>query len=150
MINDLSRTGPISKIGFVTMIMLSIVSLLASSCSTLEGLSHSEPKNIAIKNASGNHIFMVSLREVATTTGREPVRMGKISPVPIGTTQIFTRPSSPPPLPKQVVVSWIDSTQRQYDRQISLEKVLSNSSVKSTDFLVFEIGFSGRINVYTE
>ena len=95
------------------------------------------------------HIYMVSLRGIPGSA-KEPVRIGKISPVPIGATQIFTRPSSPPPLPKKVIISWIDSTQRQYDSEISIEEVLSNSAVKTTNFLVFEIGFSGRINVYTE
>jgi hypothetical protein len=149
MINNLSKTKQESKIVFATLIILSMVSLIASSCSTMGKVKYIEPKNIAVKNSSGNHLSMVSLRGVSGSGG-QPVRMGKISPVPIGATQIFTRPSSPPPLPKKVIISWIDSTQRQYDSEISLEEVLSNSAVKPTNFLVFEIGFSGRINVYTE
>ena len=149
MVNYFSKTKQVSKIGFAALIILSMASLIASSCSTLEITKYSEPKNIAVKNSSGMYIHMVSLRGLPVSAG-EPVRMGKISPVPIGATQIFTRPSSPPPLPKQVIISWIDSTQRQYDREISLEKVLSNSAVKSINFLVFEIGPSGRISVYIE
>lgn len=149
MIHNLPKTMQVSKNEFATLILFGMVILLASSCSTLERTKYSEPKTIAIKNGSGVYLYMVSLREVPESGG-DSVRLGKISPVPIGTTQIITRPSSAPPLPKQVIISWIDSTQRQYDREISLEKVLRNSVVKDKDFLVFEIGFSGRINVYIE
>jgi hypothetical protein len=149
MVNIVSRTKQVSIIAVAYLIILSMVSLIASSCSTMGKSKYIEPKNIAVKNSSGNHLSMVSLRGIPGSA-KEPVRVGKISPVPIGATQIITRPSSPPPLPKKVIVSWIDSTQRQYDSEISLEEVLINSAVKPTNFLVFEIGFSGRINVYTE
>ena len=130
-------------------IPLLIFILFSSSCSTVETSKYSEPKKIAIKNSSGIQLYDVSLRERTGSTG-ESIRMAQISPVPIGATQLITRPSSPPPLPKQVIISWIDQVQRQYAQEISLEKVLRNSDVKTVDYLVFEIGSSGRIRVYTD
>ena len=63
-----------------------------------------EPKIIAVRNSSGINLSVVSLREVRKPGG-ESVRMGSISPVQTGVTPVFNRPSSPPPLPKQIVIS---------------------------------------------
>ena len=74
--------------------------------------------------------------------------MGRISPVPRGATQVFKRPSPPPPLPARVIISWTDYDQKQYEREISLEKILSDPNTQTKDSLVFEIRQFGRINVF--
>ena len=116
---------------------------------TIETPKYSEPKKIAIKNGSGIQLYEVFLREKTDSTA-ESFRVGQISPVPIGATQLIARPSSPPPFPRKVIISWIDSTQRQYNHETSLEIVLSTPSIETIDILVFEIGPSGRIRVYAE
>jgi hypothetical protein len=100
-----------------------------------------------VRNTSGISLSVVTLRGVPNS-GDKPVRMGSISPVPKGATQLFERPSSPPPLPTRVIISWTDYYQRQYKREISLEKILSDPNTKMKDSLVFEIGPSGRISVF--
>ena len=90
------------------------------------------------------------LDDVRAAPGGKSIRVGMISPVRAGVSQVFGRPSSPPPLPKQVVISWVDYAQRQHEREISLEQVLTDPDAQTRDSLVFEITAAGRINVYRE
>ncbi len=147
--NNFSRTKKISDIAVLSFAVLSAAGLVAGGCSTIRGANYEEPKIIAVRNSSGINLSVVSLREVSKPGGKS-IRMGSISPVQAGVTQIFERPSSPPPLPKKLVISWIDYTQRQYEREISLEQVLTDPNAQTRDTLVFEITVSGRINVYRE
>lgn len=147
MIINFPKTEHISKIMFMSFVMLSMISMLTCGCSTIQRTRYPEPKIIAVRNTSGISLSVVTLRGVPNS-GDKPVRMGSISPVPKGATQFFERPSSPPPLPTRVIISWTDYYQRQYKREISLEKILSDPNTKMKDSLVFEIGPSGRISVF--
>jgi len=111
--------------------------------------NYAEPKIIAVRNSSKINLSVVSLREVSRP-GEKSVRVGMISHIQTGITHVFERPSSPPPLPKQIVISWTDYAQKQYEREISLEQVLTDPNAQTRDTLVFEITASGGINVYRE
>ncbi len=111
--------------------------------------NYAEPKIIAVRNSSKINLSVVSLIEVSKP-GKKSVRRGVVSPVETGVTKVFERPSSPPPLPKQIVISWTDDDQKQYEREISLEQVLTDPNSQTRDTLVFEITASGGINVYRE
>ena len=130
-------------------VMLSMILFISGSCSVQKRTTYSEPKIISVRNNSGTYLPIVSLREVPDAVGKS-VRMGSVSPVPNGATQIVGRPSPPPPLPKQIIISWIDSDQRQYEKEVLLEHILSNSVEPMKDSLVFEIGPFGKINVFCE
>jgi len=147
--NNFSKTEEISGIAALSFAILTAASLIAGGCSTIKKTNYAEPRTIAVRNSSGINLSVVSLREVRKPGGKS-IRMGAISPVQTGVTQVFNRPSSPPPLPKQVVISWADYVQRQYEREISLEQVLTDPNAQTRDTLVFEITASGRINVYRE
>jgi hypothetical protein len=149
MTNNFSKTQRVSMNGFAFFAILTMIVLIAGGCSTLERTKYPEPGIIAVRNNSGVNLSFVSLRGVLTTVGKS-VRMGSVSPVPKGATQVFERPSAPPPLPKRVVISWADHAQRQYEKEISLEHIISNSAETIKNTLVFEIGPSGRINVFEE
>ncbi len=111
--------------------------------------NYAEPKIIAVRNSSKINLSVVSLIEVSKP-GKKSIRRGVVSPVETGVTKVFERPSSPPSLPKQIVISWIDDAQKQYEREISLEEVLTDPNAQTRDTLVFEITASGGINVYRE
>ncbi len=142
-----ANTEQISKIMFKFFVLLSMVSMLAGGCSIIQRTRYAEPAIIAIKNSSGKSLSVVTLKE-ARNSGNKQVRVGSISPVPRGATQVFRRPSSPPPLPARVIISWTDYDQRQYEREIILEKVLSDPNTQTKDSLIFEIRSSGRISVF--
>ncbi len=142
-----ANTEQISKIMFKFFVLLSMVSMLAGGCSIIQRTRYAEPAIIAIKNSSGKSLSVVTLKE-ARNSGNKQVRVGSISPVPRGATQVFRRPSSPPPLPARVIISWTDYDQRQYEREIILEKVLSDPNTQTKDSLIFEIRASGRISVF--
>jgi hypothetical protein len=147
--NNFLEIEDISCIAILSFTILTAPSLILGGCSAIIRTNHTEPKIIAVRNSSGINLSVVSLREVMKS-GKKSVRMGSISPVQTGVTQIFNRPSSPPPLPQQVAISWADYAQRQYEREISLKQVLTDPNAKTRDTLVFEITPSGRINVYWE
>ena len=147
--NNFSKTEEISGIAVMSFAILTAASLIAGGCTAIRRTNYVEPKIIAVRNSSGINLSVVSLKEVRKP-GKKSVRMGSISPVQTGVTQVFNRPSSPPPLPKQIVISWTDYAQRQYEREVSLEQVLTDPNAQIRDTLVFEIMSSGRINVYRE
>ena len=131
----------------VSFVILSMISLLVCGCSTMQKHKYPEPTTIAVRNSSRTSLSVVTLSEVPNSDDTQ-IRMGSVSPVPSGATQVFKRPSSPPPLPARVIISWTDYDQRQYEREISLEKILSDPNTQTKDSLIFEIGPSGRINVF--
>jgi hypothetical protein len=147
--NNTSRAEEISGIAVLSFTILTVSTLTAGGCSAITGKNYTEPKIIAVRNSSGINISVVSLREVRKS-GKNSVRMGSISPVRAGITQVFNRPSEPPPLPKQIVISWTDYAQRQYEREISLEQALIDPNAQTKDTLLFEITANGGINVYRE
>jgi len=124
-----------------------MISLLAGGCSTIQKPKYSEPKIIAVRNNSGISLSVVTLSEVRNSDD-EQIRRGSVSPVPRGATQVFKRPSSAPPLLARVIISWTDYDQGQYEREISLDKILSDPRTQTKDTLIFEIRPSGRINVF--
>ena len=143
------NTDQISKIIFMSFVMSGMISMLAGGCSTIQRSMYPEPKIIAVKNNSGISLSVVTLRGVPNSAEKQ-VRMGSISPVPGGATQVFNRPSSAPPLPGRLIISWADNYQRQYEQVISLEKILSDPNTQTKDSLIFEIRPFGRISVYKE
>ena len=149
MIINFANTEQISKIMFMPFVLLSLISMLAGGCSTILRTKYPEPTSIAVRNNSGISLSVVTLREARNSNDKQ-VRMGSISPVPRGVTQVFGRPSSPPPLPARVIISWTDDDQRQYEREILLKKILSDPNTQTKDSLIFEIRPSGRISVFKE
>jgi hypothetical protein len=145
---NFAKTEQISKTMLMSfVIMLSMISVLTCGCSTIQTTKYPEPKIIAVINNSGTSLSVVTLRGVRNSNEKQ-VRMGRISPVPRGATQVFKRSSSSPPLPTRVIISWTDYYQRQYEREISLEKILSDPDTQTKDSLFFEIRTSGGISVY--
>ena len=147
MIINFAKTEQTSRISFVSFVILSMISILTGGCSTIQKTMYPEPTTIAVRNNSGISLSVVTLREIRNSDDKQ-VRMGSVSPVPRGATQVFKRPSSPPPLPAQVIISWTDYDQGQYEQEISLEKILSGPNTQAKDTLIFEIGQFGRINVF--
>ena len=144
---NFEKTEQISKTMFMSFVMLSLISIMTDGCSTMQRSRYPEPTSIAVRNNSGTSLSVVTLRGVRNS-GEKQVRVGRISPVPRGATQVFKRSSSSPPLPTRVIISWTDSYQRQYEREISLEKILSDPDTQTKDSLFFEIRTSGGISVY--
>jgi hypothetical protein len=149
MIINFAKTEQISRIMFVSFVILSMISLLTGGCSSIQKPKYPEPTTIAVRNNSGVSLSVVTLSEVRNSDD-EQVRMGRVSPVPRGATQVFKRPSSAPPLPARIIISWTDYDQGQYEREITLEKILGDPNTQTKDTLIFEIRPSGRISVFKE
>lgn len=147
--NNFSKTEEGSEIVVLSFAVLAAASLIAGGCSAIEGTNYAEPRIIVVRNSSGIHLSAVSLRGVSEPGG-DSIRVGTISPVGAGVSQVFKRPAQPPPLPKRVVISWVDYAQRQYEREISLERFLTDPDAQTRDSLVFEVTALGRVRVYRE
>ena len=61
--------------------------------------------------------------------------------------RVFGRPSSPPPLPDTIEVSWEEKSGYSYRRQVSLIQALHESTGISGEQLVFEIYPAGQVVV---
>jgi hypothetical protein len=149
MIINFAKTEQTSRIIFVSFVILSMISMLTGGCSSIQKTKYPEPTTIAVRNSSGISLFVVTLSEVRNSDD-EQVRMGSVSPVPRGATQVFKRPSSAPPLPARIIISWTVHAQEQYEKEISLEKILGDPDTHTKVTLIFEIRPSGRINVFKE
>ena len=147
--NNFSRSEERSKIAVLFLATLAAAGLIAAGCSTVQRPNYAEPRIIVVRNSSGIHLATVSLRGVGERGG-DSIRVGTISPVGAGVSQVFKRPTQPPPLPKRVVISWADYNQRQYERELSLEQVLTDPDAQTRDTLVFEITAFGRVRGYRE
>ncbi len=145
--NTLITTGTKNGGRTVSFVILSMISLLTGGCSAIQKPKYPEPATIAVRNNSGVSLSVVTLSEVRNSDDTQ-IRRGSVSPVPRGATQVFKRPSSAPPLPARVIISWTDYDQGQYEREISLDKILSDPNTQTKDTLIFEIRPSGRINVF--
>ncbi len=144
---DIRAARKIHKSHFIKVAV--VLALIGIVFFYIKRTNYAEPKIIAVRNSSKINLSVVSLIEVSKP-GEKSVRRGVVSPVETGVTKVFERPSSPPPLPKQIVISWTDYAQKQYEREISLEQVLTDPNAQTRDTLVFEITASGGINVYRE
>jgi hypothetical protein len=87
--------------------LLCLFTVFTLGCSNQQRVKYPEPTTIAVRNNSGISLYVLTLKGVSTSE-EEQVRMGGISPLPRGTTQVIRRPSSPPPLPEWVIISWMD------------------------------------------
>ncbi len=76
--------------------------------------------------------------------------IGSVSPVPRGVSQVFPRPSSPPPLPKEIEVTWEDSRGGTYTRRLSLKPVIQSATGQPGETLVIEISAPGEAAVLPE
>ncbi len=108
-----------------------------------------EPRIIIIRNRGQIGLTEVALKE-APRFGRGPVRHGAISPVPRGASQVFMRPSHAPPLPKTLVVEWIDDNGRRYTQAVSTSDVRRKSTGHPDEALVFEIYPEGHVLILLE
>ena len=103
-----------------------------------------EPGAVAIHNASGEHLQQVVLKAARVKPG-QPVRLGSVSPVPMGTTQQFGRRTDPPPFPLWVEVGWMNALGQVYSAEISLAEVLKRATGAPGETLVFVIHVRGRL-----
>jgi len=105
-----------------------------------------EPRLIIVRNACGVGLVYVKLRDVDPPHGHG-LRMGMVSPVPLGTSQVFVRKPDPPPLPKEVVVGWKDDFGREHSKRVPLTRALRRATGRRGETLVFEIRPDGQIAV---
>ena len=123
--------------------------LCGLGCALVPQARHAEPASIVVKNMSGGHLSWVVLAEARTKPGQS-VRLGRISPVPVGTTQGMGRRTDPPPLPLWVEVRWADANGQQYACEVSLSEVLKKATGVSDEALVFRVFERGNLDVVLE
>ena len=130
-------------------LLLALMLGMPVGCASMSRQSQTEPPIIIVRNASGVDLRTVSLR-AAGDSGEADLRVGSVSPVPKGASQVFARPSSRAPLPMELEVAWVDAFAASYTRQVSLEPALKEATGAPGEALVFEIRPSGAIAVYCE
>ncbi len=108
-----------------------------------------EPMSIIIRNSSNEYLKEVSLSENRKRdTGS--IKMGSISPVPMGASQVFGRSSQPSNLPGQIDVCWINKDDKKFCKLVALKSILKSSTSISGKAIVFEILPLAEISVYLE
>jgi hypothetical protein len=124
-----------------------IICLMLSACAGFPLSKGKEPQTIIIRNRCQIGLAEVSLRE-SPKLGGGPVRHGAISPVPRGIYQVLIRPSNPPPLPKTLIVQWIDDSGRRYTQNVAIRKILRESTGHPDEVLFFDIYPQGEVLVF--
>jgi len=126
--------------------LLAILPML--SCASLPVGEGGEPRIIIVRNRSGVDISTVTLREAVS--GQHGSRFGSLSPVPLGVSQVYIRPTEPPPFPRTVAVEWVDHDGRTHMRELSISKALRSATGSSDEALVFEIWPDEDVLVFIE
>ena len=122
--------------------------LLLGCASIIRGPTKA-PDILIVRNNSGVEIMTVTLQS-ADSPDRQKRRYGAISPVPRGASQVFPRPTSAPPLPKRLLISWVTHDAVFHSRKISLAQALGSSPDPKANTIVFEILAGDLVNVYWE
>ena len=116
----------------------------AGGCTSTSQPPRVYPGIIAIHNASDKDLQQVMLTEARSEPG-ESVRLGSVSPVPMGTIQQIVRGTNAPPLPLWVKVRWLNAQGQAYAVEVSLAGILSRATGAPGETLVFEIQSQGRL-----
>ena len=128
--------------------LLVVCCCILAGCTSLQLTRHAEPGTIVVINNCDTDLVFVALHtDGSGTSDTKGGRYGSVSPVPRGAAQIFGRPSSPPPLPDSIVVSWEEQSGHSYSRQVSLIQALRESTGKTGEQLVFDIYPGGNVVV---
>ena len=109
---------------------------LVSGCIGLPISQNNEPETIIIRNSSATYLEEVSIR--GNKTGNQYIRVGAISPLPVGVSQIIGRSTNPPRLPSEIYICWGDQAQKEICKQENIKAVLKNPA-GTGKALVFEI-----------
>ncbi len=130
-------------------ILILFCAVVVTGCSAIQHPAPTEPTVIAIRNSTDMDIQQVSLSS-ASEGKNGAVRVGFISPLPKGVTQSIGRPTRAQSIPMQGRISWVNHLDRVVTRDISLKKVLINSTGKAGEALVFEILTNKKVQVKLE
>jgi len=68
----------------------------------------------------------------------------------LGVSQVYIRPTEPPPFPRTVAVEWVDHDGRTHMRELSISKALRSATGSSDEALVFEIWPDEDVLVFIE
>jgi len=128
-------------------ILFYVVIILIVGCANFPISQNKEPATIIIRNSSSIYIEEASIREVKMQN--KHVRMGAISPLPAGVSQVIGRPTNPPKLPKEIIICWVDEAQKERCRQEDITAVLKGLKDPVTA-LVFEIRSRSEVRIYLE
>ncbi len=118
-------------------------------CETIPVSQNIEPTTIIIRNNSNEYLKEVSLSE-SRKRDTGSIRMGSISTVPIGASQIFGRSSRPSNFPRQINVCRINKDDKELCKLVSLKTVLKRATTISGEALVFEMLPFSEVSVYLE
>lgn len=119
--------------------------LVLQGCSSLEQHSSRGPSAIGVLNSSGIHIQQISFHAPASA-GKAGYRVGLISPLPEGITQVLGRGSQPRPLPQLGVLSWVDVSGQTRSRTIDPGILTNQPSGAADEMLLIEVLADGRVS----
>ncbi len=143
------RCNKIRKLSIISFNIFFYILVCTLGCATIPVSKKIEPTSIIIRNNSNEYLKEVSLTENRKRdTGS--IKMGSISPVPMGASQIFGRPSKPSSLPGQINVCWINKDDKKFCKLVALKSILKSSTSISGEAIVFEILPLAKISVYLE
>lgn len=118
-----------------------------AGCTSLSLGQKNEPSLIIIRNNASFNIEQVSIRGIKKH-GRHS-RVGMISPLPKGVSQVIGRPTNPPELPRELLICWVAEAEKENCKQKNIREVLKGVAGSGTA-LVFEIRSQSDAKIYLE
>lgn len=126
-----------------------IIIFLASACASASMFRRPEPPVIIVRNSSRQDYKAIILKDPRRESGKAS-KLGMVSPVLNGTSQVFERPTSPLPLPSMFEITLVENSGNKVIQSIFLGNVLKQSTGQPNERLVFEVGMGGRIEPIVE
>ncbi len=135
------------RFSFYVVCLFTIFSICTMGCKSLPIHAKSEPATIIIRNSSQFYIETVTISGIKKQN--QYMRVGAISPLPQGVSQVIGRSTDPPLLPPKIPFCWVIETDNKICKQMDLRPVLNKSNAEGKA-LVFEILTRSEAMVYLE
>ena len=132
---------------FLSLLICLLYCLVNMSCTGVSARKKNEPAVFFIRNSSGHYIEEVVIH--GDRQANRHTRMGAISPLPAGVTQVFGRPSNAPGLPGKINICWGADAANLFCKKTEISSVLK-SSYGPGNAIVIDILSASEVKVYLE
>lgn len=128
------------------LMITALISFIINACAGFSNHQSREPRTIIIRNSTDMFIEEVLISAIKSSS--RYTRIGAVSPVPSGVSQVIGRSADAPELPNDVIICWLTRVGRKCQNS-DLRLVLKQSSGPE-DAIVIEVLSFNEVKVHLE